>query len=61
MTLHYGYAKAMQDEMIRQADRSSPPRRVSKEPIDLQSRRLVSFLITGTAFLSGMGLGWIVG
>jgi len=45
MTLHYGYAKAMQDEMIRQADRSSPPRRASKEPIDLQARRLVSFLI----------------
>jgi hypothetical protein len=61
MTLHYGYAKAMQDEMIRQAERSSPTRRASKEPIDLQSRRLVSFLITGTAFLSGMGLGWIVG
>lgn len=61
MTLHHRFAKAMQDEIIRQADRSSPPRRTSKEPTDLQSRRIASFLITGTAFLSGMGLGWIVG
>ena len=60
MTLHHGYAKAMQDEMIRRADKSAPPRRASKESNDLKSRRLVSFLIAGSAFLSGLGLGSIV-
>ena len=59
MSLHHGYAKAIQDEMLRQAHKTPPPRRASKGPGGPQPR-LVSLLITGTAFLSGLGVGWIV-